>query len=419
MKNKRVLQIVGVALALILVFALGVLAGSRTAPASADAAESKPAAQAEPESAEQGIVIVSLDPDGPAAEAGVKRGDILLSLGDAAVNSTRDLVEALADREPGDQVSLTVLHGDERRSLTATLGERNGRAYLGLRSCGGQLGIFPFEGAIEGFLTEALRGVIVVEVVEDGPAAKAGIEAGNLIVAVDGQELNAQNDLAGALAGYRPGDSVALTVEDPSGESREVTVTLGEHPDEEGKAYLGVIYRPAMPHVRMFPGRVMPFVPRGDEGMPFGFALPDIEGLQGGAIVVQVAEDSPAAAAGIRQGDIITAIDGGPVDSPDAVREAVAAKKPGDTLALTVQRSGEAEEMEITATLGEHPEEEGKAYLGVHIGGFFMSFRGDQAPGDLKRFIPRFDFRWPFGEDFRWPFPPVEPKEAPDSSTTL
>jgi S1-C subfamily serine protease len=419
MKHKRVLLIAGVALALIVVFALGVLAGSRTAPAAAGAAESKSAAQAEPESAEHGVVVVSLDPDGPAAQAGVKRGDILLSSGDAEVNSPRDLVAALADREPGDQVSLTVLHGDERRSLTATLGERNGRAYLGLTPCGGHLGILPFEDIIEGFTAEAQRGVIVVEVVEDGPAAKAGIEAGALIVAVDGQELNAQNDLAGALAGHKPGDSVTLTVEDANGESREVTVTLGEHPDEEGKAYLGVMYQPAMPHVRMFPGDVMPFLPRGDKGMPFGFALPDIEGLQGGAIVVQVAEDSPAAEAGLQKGDVITAIDGEPVDSPDAVREAVAAKKPGDTLALTVQRPGEAEEMEITATLGEHPEEAGKAYLGVHIGGFFMSFRSDQAPGDLKRFMPRFNFQWPFGEDFQWPFPPVEPEQAPDGSTTL
>jgi hypothetical protein len=67
----------------------------------------------------------------------------------------------------------------------------------------------------------------------------------------------------------------------------------------------------------------------------------------------------------------------------------------------------------VTVTLGEHPDEEGKAYLGVHIGGFFMNFRSDQAPGDLKRFMPRFDFQWPFGEDSMAVPAQNEPQDAP------
>jgi putative serine protease PepD len=72
-----------------------------------------------------------------------------------------------------------------------------------------------------------------------------------------------------------------------------------------------------------------------------------------GGQVVEVTSGSPAADAGLKQGDVIIEVDGEKVASGDDVRRAVAAGKPGDKLELTVRRNGET--TTVTATLGKRP----------------------------------------------------------------
>jgi S1-C subfamily serine protease len=409
MNSKRIFTIAGIALALMLVFALGVAAGSQTTPAAADA----PTEQA---GDEQGIVIVSVAADGPAAAAGVKRGNILLTLDDQAIDSARDLRQALADLEPGDEASLTVLHGDEQRTLTVTLGEQNDRAYLGVTPCGDAFHAIP--DAIPDLVMTP--GAVIVEVVADSPADQAGLRQGERIVAVDGEELTGTQSLGDIIAGHQPGDTVTLTVEGDDGEEpREVAVTLGEHPDEAGKAYLGVRYAPFL-DIRSFGRGDVPFAPDFGDAIPI--PLPNVEGATSGVVVTGVAEGSAAETAGLKKGDVITEIDGEPVESPNTVREAIAAHQPGDTITLSVFRSGEEEAMSIQATLGASPDNEGQAYLGVTLGGFFRLFDSDEGPRDWPG--PRFEFRWP--KDI-FPFEgcpcpettPAEPETAPNTSTTL
>jgi len=105
---------------------------------------------------------------------------------------------------------------------------------------------------------------MIVYVEPDSPADKAGLQEGDVIVAVDGQELSPERSVAEVVASHKPGDKVTLEVKPSEGEqeSREVPVTLGEHPDQKGVAYLGVRYRD-FPTVRVGVG--VPF-----EWQPFG-----------------------------------------------------------------------------------------------------------------------------------------------------
>ena len=82
---------------------------------------------------EVGLVIVSVDPAGPAAAAGVARGDILLSIDGQATNSAADVTKVVAGLTAGDDVDVVVTHGDEERTLTVTTVDNNGRAYLGIQ----------------------------------------------------------------------------------------------------------------------------------------------------------------------------------------------------------------------------------------------------------------------------------------------
>jgi S1-C subfamily serine protease len=407
--NKRVLRVVGLIAALVLVFVIGAAAGGGIVFAATRIGplNHTPVALAQQPDSEPGIVIAAVAPDGPAAQAGLKRGDILLKFNGEAVNNAQELVGHLGDLKSGDQVELTVLHGDEERTLTATLGDRNGQPYLGVSPCGGLPG-----GQGRVYLQMTGPGARIIEVVPDSPAARAGLKAGDLIAAVDGQKLDSEHSLADLIAQHKPGDSVTLEVTSPGEESREVTVELGENPDKAGAAYLGVQYLPTPP-IQPSDGQSSPLGNLPFDGHPFGgkrfFISPGAQ-VEQGAVVRSVVEGSPAEAAGLKQGDIITAIDGEALDGPQALVDAVAQHQPGDVLKLTVYRpqdeaqGGEAPQgggtLELEATLAEHPDKAGQAYLGVATGGFFRMRRFDgnqQLPGleDLQR---RLQLELPFKE---------------------
>lgn len=82
-------------------------------------------------------------------------------------------------------------------------------------------------GSAEQSTTE---GAAVAGVYTDTPAAEAGLEAGDVITAVDGTTITDASSLSSTLATYSPGDSVQLTWTDASGETQTATVTLIEGP---------------------------------------------------------------------------------------------------------------------------------------------------------------------------------------------
>ncbi len=365
--NRNILKWLGIGA--VLLFVLGLIAvgvvGAAYAARQASQANAAPAQQATATPAapqgtgEVGIVITHIVADSPAAQAGLQRGDILLKINDTAVNSYRDLVNALGDLKAGDRVTLTITRGGVEQTLTATLGEKNGRPYLGIEVCAGRPGRFWL-----GF-TGRGPGALITSVASDSPAAKAGLQVGDRIIAVDGKTVDATNTLTTLLGAYKPGDTVTLRVARPGEGERDVTVTLGE---KDGKAYLGVEY-----------------VPVG--GPKFFLPLPLPEGVRQGVLVVSVAEDSPAAEAGVKVGDVITEVDGQAIGSPGALSDAIAAHKPGDRITLKVYRPTSQETLDIQVTLAARPDDASKAYLGVSTHG--PAFRGfTWGRGGVFRFGP-------------------------------
>jgi putative serine protease PepD len=68
----------------------------------------------------------------------------------------------------------------------------------------------------------------------------------------------------------------------------------------------------------------------------------------GGATIGSVTAGRAAAQAGIRAGDVVTALDGAPIDGADALAAAIAAHQPGDTIHLTVHRGGTTTDIAVT-----------------------------------------------------------------------
>ena len=74
------------------------------------------------DSATPGALVQSVTSGGPAADAGLRSGDVVTSIGTSAIHGTNDLVAAIATHKPGDRVELTVRRGSQTVELTAILG---------------------------------------------------------------------------------------------------------------------------------------------------------------------------------------------------------------------------------------------------------------------------------------------------------
>ena len=313
------------------------------------AAQVAPQAQVQQADDEAGVLIARVQRNSPAAKAGLRRGDILLKVNDTQVSEPQDIVDALTKVKPGDTVKLIVQRGDSETTLSATAGDRNGKAYLGFTPVGQAFNAQRMPHEMPGMPAPGMQvpnGVVTIEsVTKDSPADQAGLKVGDVIQSLDGKPLTDKplQELVGA---KKPGDVMTLTVTTPpAAETREVKVTLGENPDKKGAAYMGIRYRP--------------------NGMVFNreFKLP----VSAGAFVADVQADGPAAKAGVVQGDVITQFDGAAISETQTLIDAVAAHKPGDAVKITVLRNKESKELSVT--LGEKSDAKGKALLGVQLGG--------------------------------------------------
>jgi S1-C subfamily serine protease len=200
---------------------------------------------------EPGVIVISVESESPAETAGIVRGDIITDIGGTTVNSPADVRQAVAQHKQGDTLQVAVRHGDAEKTLSVALGEKNGRAYMGVlllpegRSRTGMLGpqdrVPPW--AFSG-------GAFVARVFSGSPADKAGIKRGDVILSVDGTAIDADHSLSALVQEKEPGATVTLSVralrQATDTTSRDVKVTLGTSPDTK-KPWLGVEYRQGLP----------------------------------------------------------------------------------------------------------------------------------------------------------------------------
>ena len=149
---------------------------------------------------DQGIVVISVDPNSSAAQAGIQQNDVLLLLGDKPLEKPKDLYEQLrkADDQP---VALTLLRAGGRITLQVQPLVRVTLSPVAVKAPPREYWIGISVTALEPVLRAQLRlsqagAVIVNQVIADGPAAKAGIMLHDIIVSLDGQPILDPNDVA-------------------------------------------------------------------------------------------------------------------------------------------------------------------------------------------------------------------------------
>jgi serine protease Do len=184
-------------------------------------------------------------------------------------------------------------------------------------------------------------GALVASVVADGPAAKAGVQPGDVIQSINGEKVTNPRDLAVDVAAVKPGDTAKLDVL-RNGQSQSISVAVVQMPNErtadagsqaarQGK--VGLALAPLSPDMR---------------------AKLDLPDGTKGVVVAQVQPGSPAEAAGIQAGDVIIGVGSRAVTTPEeAVKAIHAATKDKDgALALRIIRDGQAAFVAVTLNQG-------------------------------------------------------------------
>lgn len=172
--------------------------------------------------------------------------------------------------------------------------------------------------------------VVVEEVVANSAADEAGLEVGDVITAVNGTDVASASALADAIAALQSGDTVTIDYT-RDGETATATATLGTAPEAATPA------QPGTPRG--------PRGPRGQRGQEdFGLTYDPANQTW---TITRLSEDSVLYEAGLREGDVITAINGEPPIPMSLFR---AQPDENGNVTLTVERDGQSQDIEISAS---------------------------------------------------------------------
>lgn len=249
-----------------------------------------------------------------------------LGRGGVGMNEIEDYVQTDASINPGNSGGpLVNLRGEVIGINTMIVGRNSGIGFAVVSELAEQVGTQIIDGgevrrayigvsfqdltpalAAQVGVPDGTRGALVAGIEPGGPAASAGLRAGDVIVAVGGQPLPQTGDLIRRVLAARVGSEMQFTVL-RRGRRQEVTVRTAERPSRQARA--------------------TPEVP---EAGPYGLSLDGLSRsearrarLRSGVIVRGVEAGSIAARAGLLAGDIIVEADRRPVGQPAQVRAAL------------------------------------------------------------------------------------------------
>ena len=253
----------------------------------------------------RGVGITQVVKDSPAEKAGLRKDDVILRLDGENVSSVRKLNRLVSELSPDQSVKVSISRGGSEQEVTATIGKRN-NTNMANNFFNGQPRVFKWEGPeLKGFkwetplnrggfpnfdndglsfylsnsrrigvstmsLTKQLadyfgiadgKGALVTSVIDDGPAAKAGIKAGDVITAVDGEAVDSPGDISRVINRKKEGDVTLTIVRNKSQQTIHVT-------PREGGGFSGTTGNPQIGRRIVIPRIEIPTIPDIEIAMP-------------------------------------------------------------------------------------------------------------------------------------------------------
>jgi len=272
-----------------------------------------------------GAEIVRVQKGSPAAQAGIRAGDLVRRVSGHKIRSSKQLAGFLLKVRAGQKVTLRVERAGWFRDFRL-LAVGNGRPFLGV------------------FLEAEGGHLVVKKTVAGGPAAKAGLKPGDVLV--DFADLGA---LRRFMKGKRPNQTIKVLVE-RDGWQKRAKITLGSRPASASATPARGPKRQARTP-KTTPRT--PETPRRPTTKKRGFLGVYMANAEYGVKVRSVVPGSPAEKAGLKANDVIVEARGQATPTIDAFTAVLKGARVGDKVKLAVARNGQAQK--LTVTLGERP----------------------------------------------------------------
>lgn len=194
----------------------------------------------------QGVLVEGVVDGSPADKAGLKDQDVILSFEGQKVEDSDQLRELIAEHKPGDEVEVRIIREGDEKTLQLELGKSGDMEDFDISIPElGDMQSFSFSvpsfnrprmGVQISDLTEQLgeffgvkggKGALITEVMEDSPAEKAGLKAGDVIVRIGDDKIKSTSDVYATLEGKEKGEEVNVeAIRDKGTHSLTVTVEL-------------------------------------------------------------------------------------------------------------------------------------------------------------------------------------------------
>jgi len=147
----------------------------------------------------EGVIVGGTTPNSGAAEAGIKEGDVILSIDDVPVNSPAQLQEQIGKHKPGDQVNVLVKRDNKPKQFKVTLRNMHGDTEI-LKADDDEFLGAKFENITdnEKYKLRINHGIKIVEL-KQGKLKDAGLKNGFIITHVNKQQVNGVSDFEGII----------------------------------------------------------------------------------------------------------------------------------------------------------------------------------------------------------------------------
>ena len=169
-----------------------------------------------------GLLIVSVVPGSPAEDAGLQEDDVLIKYAGKNVDKADDFITLVRDTEPNSPVKITIVREGAEKEIEITVGKKRSANfhYFGTGdesnflffSDKPKLGVQVQElnKDLAQYFNGVEKGALVLKVVEESPAQKAGLKAGDIISKIDNETVENPEDLMDVLGYYEAEETVNL-----------------------------------------------------------------------------------------------------------------------------------------------------------------------------------------------------------------